>query len=102
MNDIENVWNRILEHCSLNVGEPIDSFKTKLKKYFYIIKINDETVRVYLLESDDEEWTISKKQLNQNLLEGHPRENELVSSYLGTAQSYQYGLFHDGRIYLKK
>ena len=102
MTDIESIWNRILKHCSLEIGKPIFTFKTKNDKDFYIININDKTVRVYLLESNNKEWTISKSQLNKNLLKGHPKDKELVSSYIGTAQSYQFGLLHDERIYEKK
>lgn len=102
MNNIEEVWNRIIKHCSLKIGKPMFTFKTKNDKDFYIVNVNNKTIRVYLFESNNKEWTISRKRIENDLKASHPRENELVKDYPSTAQSYRYGLLHDERIYKRK
>jgi hypothetical protein len=99
MNDIENVWKRILDNCSEDKLTLKSIFKTKRKKSFYIIMIDTENIKPCLLINNNEEWIISKSQILDDLVEGHPKENENVNSYKSTATSYRYGLLHDDRIY---
>lgn len=99
MNDIENLWKRILELTS-NKDNPEYIFKTKNKKEFYIILIDSENIKPCLLINNNVEWNISKSRIMLDLKEGHPKEKEKVKSYKSTATSYRYGLLHDSRIFL--
>lgn len=98
MNDIQNLWKRILE-CISNKDNPKHIFLTKNKKQFYIIMINNKNIKPCLLNNNNVEWNISKSQILEDLENGHPREKEKVSSYKSTATSYRFGLLHDDRIY---
>lgn len=99
MNDIENVWNRILDHCSLNLIEPEYIFTTIRGLKFYIVRIDENTVHPYRIEANPILYDISKNDILNDLELGRPFNNDRPGIYGIPAPSYRFALLNDERIF---
>ena len=100
MNNIENVWNRILAHCSLNVNEPEHVFNTITGLEFYIVQIDENTVHPYRVGANPNLYDISRINILNDLKLGRPVNNDRPSEYNTPAPTYRYALLNDERIFV--
>lgn len=100
MNEIKNVWKRILENCSTSIESPEIKFETISGIQFYIIKINETTIHPYRIDKNSKLFDITKEQIEDDLRIGRPLNRDNVSEYDTPAPSYRYALLHDPRIFI--
>ena len=99
MNDIDNIWKRILEHCSLNETKHI--FTTVRGLEFCIEYIDENTVRPYRIGAEPILFIIRRSTILNDLNLGRPLNNERPSVYNTPAPSYRYALLNDYRIFYR-
>ena len=100
MNGIENVWNRILAHCSINLVTPEYVFTTITGIKFYIIKIDTNTIHPFRIDRNSKLFDIKRSVIENDLDSGRPINGDNPGIYGAPAPSYRYGLLNDIRIYI--
>jgi len=100
MNDIVNVWNRILAHCSTNWVTPEYIFNTATGIEFYIKRIDENTIHPVRINKNSNLYDITKSVINSDLNSGRPINGNRPGEYSIPAPSYRYGLLNDKRIYI--
>ena len=100
MNNIEEVWNRVLAFCSLNVNEPEHIFNTISGLEFYIVQVDENTVHPYRIGANSKLYDISRINILNDLELGRPVNNDRPSDYNTPAPTYRYALLNDERIFV--
>ena len=100
MNDIKNLWNRVLLHCSTNSISPEFIFTTKTGIEFFIIRIDSNTIHPYRINRNSKLYNITKSLINSDINSGRPINGDAPNNYGSPAPSYRYGLLNDKRIFI--